>query len=66
MVSAIPFVERVSCTVSEACTATGIGRSKLYQLIGDGRIQSMLVGRRRLILVRSLLSLIQQTTQDAQ
>ena len=62
----IPFHERFACTIPEACAATGIGRSKLYELMIDGRIETTSVGRRRLVLVPSLLQLVQpQGTQQA-
>jgi excisionase family DNA binding protein len=48
----IPFHDRISCTVPEACAATGIGRSKHYEEIAAGRLQTTCVGRRRLILER--------------
>lgn len=35
--------------VQEACERTGIGRSKLYQLMTAGEIKSVKVGKRRLI-----------------
>jgi excisionase family DNA binding protein len=54
----IPFVQRLACTVPEACEATGIGRTKLYELIGNGRLVTTTIGRRRLVLVHSLLSLL--------
>ena len=56
--AAVPFAERLSCTINEACQATGIGRTKLYEEMGAGRIQTAKVGRRRLVLVASLLRLI--------
>ena len=55
---AIPFAARLSCTIEEACQATGIGRTKLYEEIGAGRVETMSIGKRRLILVRSLVNLI--------
>jgi len=55
---AIPFVQRLSCTVAEACAATGLGRTKLYELIGAGSVATTLIGRRRLVSVKSLLHLI--------
>jgi excisionase family DNA binding protein len=58
-VAAIPFAQRLSCTIDEACEVTGLGRTKLYELIGDGRLVTTTVGRRRLVLVRSLLSLLE-------
>ncbi len=56
--NAVPFAQRLSCTISEACAATGLGRTKLYELIGAGCVDTMLVGRRRLVIVKSLLHLI--------
>jgi hypothetical protein len=57
--NAIPFAQRLTCTIVDACRATGLGRTKLYELIGDGLLVTTTVGRRRLVLVRSLLSLIE-------
>lgn len=59
---AIPFTQRLTCTISEACEVTGLGRTKLYELIGDGRLATTTVGRRRLVVVRSLLSLLESNT----
>ncbi|MDA9393106.1 hypothetical protein WN73_21585 [Bradyrhizobium sp. CCBAU 45394] len=54
----IPFAQRLTCTIDEACQATGLGRTKLYELIGTGQLDTRTVGRRRLVLVRSLHSLL--------
>ncbi len=54
----LPFAERLSCTIDEACEATGLGRTKLYELIGAGQIITTTVGRRRLVMVRSLIALL--------
>jgi hypothetical protein len=51
--SKIPFREKISCTVQDAQQATGISRRKLFELLPE--IESKKVGRRRLILVRSLI-----------
>lgn len=59
---AIPFTQRLSCTINEACEVTGLGRTKLYELIGDGHLATTTVGRRRLVVVRSLLSLLESNT----
>ena len=56
----IPFVDRLACTIAEACEATGLGRTKLYELIGDGQVETTTIGRRRLVLVQSLLSLLKR------
>jgi excisionase family DNA binding protein len=54
----VPFRERLSCTVDEACAVTGLGRTKLYELIGSGQLITTTIGRRRLVIVRSLLELV--------
>jgi hypothetical protein len=54
----VPFRERISCTIPEACAATGIGRSKLYEEITAGRVVTSKVGKRTLVLVHSLEKLV--------
>jgi len=57
----LPFAERISCTIDEACEATGLGRTKLYELIGSGQLITTTIGRRRLVVVRSLRALLDPT-----
>lgn len=54
----LPFAQRLTCTIAQACEATGLGRTKIYELIGSGRVTTTTVGRRRLIVVQSLLALV--------
>jgi excisionase family DNA binding protein len=61
-VKAIPFAERLSCTIEEACEATGLGRTKLYELMATGQLVTTTVGRRRLVIIRSLFALLDKTT----
>ena len=56
--SEIPFLQRPTCTIDEACRAAGLGRTKLYELIRCGVLETSTVGRRRLVLVPSLLRAI--------
>ena len=58
----VPFAQKLTCTINEACEVTGLGRTKLYELIGDGHLATTTVGRRRLVVVRSLLSLVESNT----
>lgn len=37
---------------------TGLGRTKIYELIGDGQLTTTTIGRRRLVIVQSLLALV--------
>lgn len=54
----LPFAQRLTCTIAEACEVTGLGRTKIYELIGNGRVTTTTVGRRRLVIVQSLLALV--------
>ena len=63
METTIPFAERLSCTVPEACQATGLGRTKLYEEIAARRVETVQISRRRLILVRSLIRLIEEKAE---
>ena len=58
----IAFVERLTCSVDEACKAIGLSRSKVYELISSGDVQSVTIGRRRLVSVSSLIRLTGQQT----
>jgi len=51
------FGERLTCSVAEASQAVGLSRSKLYELISGGEVQSVTIGRRRLVSVSSLMRL---------
>ena len=55
----IPYRDRVAWTVDETCQLLGLGRTTIYQLLAEGKIEAIRVGRRRLILVRSALALIE-------
>jgi len=52
----VPFTQRRWCIVHEACQYSGFGRTRLYEEIGAGRIESKLEGRRRLVSVPSLIA----------
>ena len=54
----IPFEERLTCSVAEACSAVGLSRAMIYQLIAGGAVESLTIGRRRLIRVPSLKRLL--------
>lgn len=47
-------IEPLSVDIPDACRLTGLGRSKLYELLGNGEIASVKVGKRRLITVAAL------------
>ncbi len=45
---------KISFTVEEVCTATGIGRTKIYEAIGSGVLPAKKWGKRTLILKSDL------------
>lgn len=50
----------ITVRVREACRLTGIGRSKLYELIGRGQIRVIKVGAITLIPIDSLTSFLER------
>ena len=48
------ILEPVTVTVSAAIKYSGLGRTKLYELLSKGEIESVRVGTRRLIVFASL------------
>src|SRR5262245_16908405 len=45
----VPFRERLGCSPNEACVALGVGRTFLYQLIAEHRVEVTKLGRRTII-----------------
>ncbi|WP_408851440.1 helix-turn-helix domain-containing protein [Acidiphilium sp. AL] len=60
----IPFADRLTCTIADACAAIGLGRTKVYELIADKKLSTISIGRRRLVLVASLKTLIGNESFD--
>lgn len=50
-------MEVMLCGVPEAAKALGLGRSKIYDLIAEGKLQTVTIGRRRLVRVASIRAL---------
>jgi hypothetical protein len=53
----------ITMPIPQFLGASGIGRSKTYELINEGEIQSVLVGKRRLIIVQSYLDYLERQKQ---
>ncbi len=51
-------IEPLAYSVSEACRVSSLGRTRLYQLIGEGRLEVRKIGKRTLIPAASLRALI--------
>lgn len=50
-------MEAILVSIPEAANALGVGRSKLYELIAAGRLETVTIGRRRLVRSSSIHAL---------
>tara|TARA_R110000868_G_scaffold18003_2_gene78259 strand:+ start:6283 stop:6480 length:198 start_codon:yes stop_codon:yes gene_type:complete len=57
--------ERITVRIREACRMTGIGRSKLYELTGEGEIEVVKIGAMTLVPIASLRKLIERGRRGA-
>ena len=57
--------EKLSYTIAEACAATGLGRTSIYQLIKDEKIRSLRAAGRRLILRSDLEAYLHSCSEAA-
>ena len=58
MKNTLSAVEPISVDIATAAKLTSIGRSRLYELINDGTLQSKTIGRRRVIPYAALQALV--------
>lgn len=52
------IIEPLAYSINEACRVSSLGRTRLYQLIGEGRLEVRKIGKRTLIPAASLKALI--------
>ena len=55
-----PATDAITAPVDKFCVLSGLGKNTVYQMIGDGRLASIKIGRRRLVVVDSYRRLIQE------
>lgn len=51
-------MEPLTVTVANARRALGIGTTKIYELIGEGQLRTVKIGRRTLIRTDSIYALV--------
>ena len=56
------IMEPLTVTVAGARNALGIGTTKIYELIGEGHLQTVKIGRRTLIRIDSIHALVGQSS----
>ncbi len=52
-------MEQIATSVTEAARALGLGRTKTYELITSGALETLKVGRRTLVTTHSLRAFAQ-------
>lgn len=52
--SATASLKPITVTVPTALAVTGLGRTKFYELVKQGRIRTVAIGRRTLVVYASL------------
>lgn len=50
-------MDALLCSIPDAAKALNLGRSKVYELISAGRLETITIGRRRLVRVNSVRTL---------
>lgn len=50
-------MDTLLCSIPDAAKALGVGRSKAYELIAEGRLETVTIGRRRLVRTQSVRAL---------
>jgi excisionase family DNA binding protein len=53
-------VEKVAASIREAGEALSLSRSRIYELLDEGRLQRVKIGRRTLIPVESIRRLVEE------
>lgn len=54
-------MEPVTISITGAAKALGLGRTTIYSLIAEGRLETVTLGRRRLIKTASIRQLIESS-----
>lgn len=54
-------MEQIAVSIAEAARTIGIGRTKIYELINEGELSRLKVGRRTLVTVHSISGLVERS-----
>ena len=52
-------LEQLTYTVEQACAVSNLGRTRIYELLSEQKLESITIGRRRLIKAQSLKRLLE-------
>ena len=63
--SASPYVEPICVRINDAANMIGVGRTKLYELIAAGELETVKIGKATRVTTASLRELVKrQLVQD--
>jgi excisionase family DNA binding protein len=51
-------MEPIAISIKDTASTLGLGRTSIYVLIGQGKLQTVKIGRRTLVLVNSIRLLV--------
>lgn len=51
-------MEPLALSINDTATALGLGRTSIYAMISDGRLEAFRLGRRRLVRMESIKRLV--------
>jgi excisionase family DNA binding protein len=54
----VTIMEALAVSINDAAKALGLGRTSIYAMIGDGRLEAFKLGRRTLIKAASIRRLV--------
>jgi excisionase family DNA binding protein len=58
-------MQKLLCDIPQAGAALGIGRSKVFELVQERTLESVKIGRRRLICVESITAYVNSLKEAA-
>lgn len=57
-------MEALLCSIPDAAHMLGIGRSKTYELINEGLLETFAIGTRRLVKIASVRALVERAAMS--
>lgn len=58
-------MEQLAITIQETLETTTLGKTKVYELIAEGKLKAIKVGRRTLVTTESVRTLISQNSSKS-
>ena len=57
-----PLPPRLAVRIDEAAAIIGLGRTKIYELMAEGKLEAVAIERRRLVIYASIEALLAKTS----